>query len=31
MAGKKLTVTIIAIKNGHADGKAPSKAVTVRK
>lgn len=31
MAGKKLTVTAVAIKNGYADGRAQSKAVTVRK
>ena len=31
MAGKKLTVTVVAVKNGHADGKAQSKAATVRK
>jgi hypothetical protein len=31
MAGRKLTVTVVAVKNGHADGKAQSKAATVRK
>jgi hypothetical protein len=31
MAKKKLTVTVVATKNGHANGTAKSKAVTVRK
>ena len=31
MAKKKLTVTVVAIKKGHANGTAKSKAVTVRK
>jgi hypothetical protein len=31
MRNKKLTVTVIAVKKGHADGRAKSKAVTVRR
>jgi hypothetical protein len=31
MAGKKLTVTVVATKNGYTDGRAQSRAVTVRK
>jgi hypothetical protein len=31
MRNKKLTVTVIARRTGHADGKAASKAVTVRR
>ncbi|MEU4419060.1 SdrD B-like domain-containing protein [Actinoplanes sp. NPDC024001] len=31
MRGKKLTVTVIAVKAGHLDGKAKSKAVKIKK
>jgi hypothetical protein len=31
MRNKKLTVTVIARRAGHADGKATSTAVTVRR
>ena len=31
MRNKRITVTVIAVSNGYADGKAQSKPVTVRK